>query len=332
MIDSQLDSTDYRLLNLIQIEFPLTEKPHADLGLQLGLSSDEVLHRIERFKTAGIIRLIGPVLNAGKLGYQTTLVGTKIAREQMNNADRIIGMHQRVSHCYERDHELNFWFTLAIPANDDMNGELNELSSKMNAEVIFNLPAVNVFKIGAYFNIGGHDSPVPTGHVHNTSIFNKVTDLSPTDRAVVNELQQDLPLTAKPFDFMSTHLSMDVDKFLTHCQSLMQRGIMRRFSASINHNRVGFVANAMTCWRVPQKMVETAGRKMATFKEISHCYERQTSPLWSYNMYAMIHASSKEACKIIAEKVSSEADLDRSDFALLFSTREVKKTRVRYLV
>lgn len=328
----KLDNIDKNLLNITQAEFPLSREPFSTLGLRLGVSSDEVIHRIERLKTEGIVRLIGPVFNARRLGYQTTLVGMKVAAGLLDEAGQTISAHPRVSHCYERNHDFNFWFTLAMPVEDDIETELRKLDSIIKAEATLNLPAVKVFKIGAYFNLGRGNWSVPNAGVDYISLWSKEPDLSSTDRAVINELQQDLLLTARPFDLMSTHLSMDADEFLSCCQSLIQRGVMRRFSASINHNSLGFVANAMACWRVPPAIVETIGRKMATFREISHCYERKTSHLWPYNLFAMMHADTKEACEAIAGKVSSETGLDKNGLVLLFNTKEVKKVRIRYPV
>ena len=328
----KLDNTDKKLLDIVQAQFPLSREPFSALGRRLGVSSDEVIRRIERLKAEGIVRLIGPVFNAGRLGYQTTLVGMKVAAEQLDEAAQIISAHLRVSHCYERDHDFNFWFTLAMRTEEDIETELHKLDDRIKASATLNLPAMKVFKIRAYFNIGGGDSPAPNAGVDDSSFLSKKVDLSSTDRAVVNELQQDLPLTTRPFDQMSARLSMSVDKFLSHCQGLIQRGVMRRFSASISHNMLGFVANAMGCWKVPADMVETAGRKMATVQEISHCYEREASPLWPYNLYAMMHAHTKEGCQSIADKLSSDTGLDKNAFVLLFSTKEVKKTRVRYPV
>ena len=328
----KLDNTDRKLLNIVQAEFPLTTEPFSALGRRLGVSSDELVHRIKRLKAEGIVRLIGPVFDARRLGYHTTLVGMKVAGELLGKAAQIMSAHPRVSHCYERDHDFNFWFTLAMPTEENIESELHKLGNRIKANVTLNLPAVKVFKIGAYFNTGGGDSPAPNASVVDSSFLGKDVALSPTDRAVVNELQQDLPLTARPFDQMSARLPMGVDEFLSHCQALIQRGVMRRFSASISHNILGFVANAMGCWKVPADMVETAGRKMATVQEISHCYERKTSPLWPYNLYAMMHAHTKETCESIAGKASAETGLDENGFVLLFSTKEVKKTRVRYPV
>jgi len=328
----KLDNIDKKLLNIVQAEFPLTREPFSALGRRLGVSSDEVIRSIERLKAEGIVRLIGPVFNVGRLGYQTTLVGMKVSAERLNEAAQIISAHPRVSHCYERNHDLNFWFTLAMRTEEDIQTELHKLGDRIKADATLNLPAMKVFKIGAYFNIGGGDSPAPNAGVDDSSFLSKDVDLSSTDRAVVNELQQDLPLTARPFDQMSARLSMGEDTFLSHCQGLIQRRVMRRFSASVSHNTLGFVANAMGCWKVPADMVETAGRKIATVQEISHCYERKASPLWPYNLYAMMHAHTKEGCQSIADRLSSDTGLDKNTFVLLFTTREVKKTRVRYPV
>jgi len=331
-MEVKLDNIDRKLLNIIQVMFPLSREPFSALGQQLDVSSEEVIHRIEKLKAEGIIRLIGPVLNARSIGYQTTLVAMKLTAERLNKAAQIIGTHPGVSHCYERDNDFNFWFTLAMPVENDMEGELQRLDGLIKAEATLNLPAVKVFKIGAYFNIHEDDWSAPNSGTDHNSFTNKELRLSSTDRAVINELQQDLPLIEKPFDIMSMHLSMDIDKFISHCQSLLQCGVMRRFSASINHQGLGFKANAMACWKVPSEMVKTTGKKIAAFQEISHCYERRASPLWPYNLYAVMHAGTKEACASIADKVSSESGLDKNGFVLLFSTKEVKKTRVRYPV
>ena len=328
----KLDTIDRKLLNIVQALFPLSSEPFLALGQQLGVSSEEIIHRIERLKAKGIIRLIGPVFNARSIGYQTTLVAMKLTAEQLNKAAQIISTHPGVSHCYERDNDFNFWFTLAMPVEDDIESELQRLDGLIKAEATLNLPAVKIFKIGAYFNVDRDNLSLPNTDADYTSLTIKEPDLSSTERAIINELQQDLPLTTRPFDIMSTRLSLDTNQFLSHCQSLLQRGVMRRFSASINHQGLGFKANALACWKVPLEMVKTTGKKMAAFQEISHCYERRTSPLWPYNLYAMMHTGTKEACESIADKVSSESGLDKNGFVLLFSTKEVKKTRVRYPV
>ena len=305
------------------------------MELRLSINRNEIIQRIERLKSRGVIRLIGPVFNPERLGYQTTLVAMKVPVERLDKAEQIVGTHPMVSHCYERGHDFNLWFTLAVPITEDIESETHKLGSKTEAEEILNLPAVRSFKIGAYFNLGGSYASTPSMDnmaPHSNRLANIEPAISPTDRAVINELQQDLPLNEKPFDLMSARLSIDVDKFLSRCQALLQDGIMRRFSAAVNHSKLGFTANAMACWDTPTDIIETAGNKIAKFPEISHCYERQTSNLWPYNLFAMIHAATKETCRAIVDRINSETRLDKNSLVLLFSIREIKKTRVRYTV
>lgn len=325
-----LDNLDRKLLNLVQTKFPLTTEPYANLGLQLGIDGDEVLHRIKQLKAKGIIRQISPVLDARSLGYQTTLVAMSMAESQLHKAARLLIEHPGISHGYERDHHFNLWFTLALPPEVGMKAELQKLSTLIGAEVMLELPALKLFKIGAYFDLAGDEQLMPGISAVPPSVLCQKADLSPTDKAVINELQQELPLVKRPFGRMSVRLTMEVGKFLAHCHSLQQRGIMRRFSASIRHNNVGFRANAMTCWVAPPEVVEIAGRKAAAFREVSHCYERKTSPLWPYNLFTMIHGHTREDCQTIADKISRETGLDEN--VMLFSVKEFKKARVKYLL
>jgi len=325
-----LDSIDKKLLNLVQTEFPLQPRPYSELGLKLGIDSDGVIQRIEQLKAKGIIRQISPVLDARRLGYQTTLVAMKVSASQLDKAAQLIKEHPGVSHGYQRDHRFNLWFTLAIPPAADMETELKRLASPIDAEVVFALPAIKLFKIGAYFAMDRDRQTTVDTVVQPSRVLPQEAELSPTDRLVINELQQDLPLIPAPFTAMAARLGMDEENFLAQCQSLLQLGIMRRFGALVNHRKAGFKANAMACWIAPPDKVDTAGRKLASLREVSHCYERKTNSWWPYNLFAMIHGHSREVCQVLADKVSNETGL--RDYVLLYSTKELKKTRVEYAV
>lgn len=333
-MNEELDSLDKNLLNIIQAEFPLVREPFSALGLSLGIAGAEVIRRIEGLKNDGIIRLIGPVFNPKKLGYQTTLVAAKVPLERLETAGRIVSENQMVSHCYQRDHDFNLWFTLALPVNMDVEAEVLKLGNRFKSETILNLPAIKTFKIGVYFNLGERNSdlslPVKSGTLNPASRHDH--KLSTIDRAVVNALQQDLPLYERPFDLISGKVHMDTEQFLSHCQTLLQHGIIRRFSASLNNYKLGYTANAMLCWKVPSDMVDKTGEKLASFPEVSHCYERRTNRLWPYNLFAMTHALNKENCRAVTDKICKQTGLNKNEMAVLFSTKEMKKTRVQYKV
>jgi DNA-binding Lrp family transcriptional regulator len=324
-----LDNVDQKLLGLLQVSFPLTTKPYAELGVSLDVAEDEVIRRIEQMKIKGLVRQISPVIDARYLDYKTTLVAMSVGETHLDRAAKILTEHPGVSHAYEREHHFNLWFTLAVPNTVDTDSELLQLANMIEAKATFDLPTIKAFKLRAYFNSDEDDqTEVPTG-IPDTITHQEVY-LSSVDREIINELQQDLPLISLPFAEMSARLGMDEEKLLERCQSLMSRGIIRRFGASVNHRGVGFAANAMTCWAAPKEKVEVIAEKLVPLKRVSHCYERKTNSQWHYNLFAMIHGYTNEQCQGIADKVSAETGI--TDYVLLFSTKEFKKTRVKYQV
>jgi DNA-binding Lrp family transcriptional regulator len=235
-----LDRTDKKLLNLVQREFPLTREPYADLGRKLGIEGDEVITRIEQLRVEGIIRQISPVLDARSLGYKTALAAVKVPPLKLDRAERIIREHPGVSHGYERDHSFNLWFTLATPPGVDIEAELRQLISRFEPESALALPAIKIFKIGVFFDVCGDDQVSIGTMARPVGVDLEEVALSPTERLIIKELQQDLPLLPAPFATMAAHLHMDLNHFLAQCQSLLRRGIVRRFGASLNHTKAGF--------------------------------------------------------------------------------------------
>lgn len=325
-----LDTIDRKLFSLLQAEFPLSRQPYHALGLKLGIEGEEVIQRIKQLKAKGMVRQIGPIIDSRRLGYQSTLVAMRVEEVELERVGNLISEHPGVSHSYERTHHFNIWFTLALPAGVDIEKELEQLRNTNGVQSAFTLPVVKEFKLGAYFVLDGEKQE----RVADMAGFGKAptqgVKLSQTDRRLINELQQDLPLTHGPFSIMAAHLGMSQDYFLAHCHSLQQRGVIRRFAAEVNHRKAGATANAMTCWVAPPEKIETIASRLASLSQVSHLYERKTNPLWSYNLFAMIHGNTEEACREIADKVATETGL--TDFVMIFSTREFKKTRVKYLV
>ena len=105
---------------------------------------------------------------------------------------------------------------------------------------------------------------------------------------------------------------------------------MRRYSAVLHHRRSGFRANAMIVWKVPAERSEEVGMTMAQHNAVTHCYERPTFPDWPYTHFTMVHATNAEGCEEIEKEIAAATGIE--DRLLLYSTREYKKTRVRYFV
>jgi len=152
--------------------------------------------------------------------------------------------------------------------------------------------------------------------------------INKTDKQVISLIQGDLPLDPKPFAVLAEKVGMDEESFIERVRDLKDQGIIRRFGATLRHQEAGFSSNAMVAWLAPDDRIEEVGKTFARFREVTHCYHRTPQKDWPYNLYTMVHGSDREACYRIAERLSHSAGL--SDYVLLFSVKEFKKTSMAY--
>ncbi len=153
--------------------------------------------------------------------------------------------------------------------------------------------------------------------------------LDEVDRKILILLQEDFPLVSRPFLEASEKLGIPEDEVIERVNAMMESGIVRRFSASIRHRKLGITANPLLAFKVPAERVEEVGEKLSAFDEVTHCYERQTVPgKWEYNVFAMVHGYDRKEVEKTVEKIASEVGI--KDYKLLYSTKEFKKTYKRY--
>ena len=155
--------------------------------------------------------------------------------------------------------------------------------------------------------------------------FQNLTD--ETDEKLIRLIQDGIELTHSPFSKCAEELGISEDEVVFRLKNLTAQKKIRRFGASIGHIALGFTANGMGVWDVAPDKINEIGRIMASFDEVSHCYERPRSAEWPYNMYTMIHGRSQEECYAAAEKISKAVGI--SEYKLVFSDRELKKKGVR---
>ncbi len=320
------DEVSTRLLGRLQQGLPLVAEPYEALGAELGLATGQVMAVIQILRESGVVRMIGPVMDARSLGYRTTLVAAAVQPGHLKNADAALIANPHVSHAYERDHDYNLWFTLALPGEEAVEAELRKLGDELPADVIFQLPATKLYKIGAFFGDGAE----PESSSTPSQPGQESGSLSATDRAVLNAVQRDLPMTDDPFAGMAQEAGLDVAPFLAAVGSLQERGFIRRYSAAVNHRRAGYTANGMACFAVPPELRDEIGEYLAGRREVSHCYIRRTNPHWPYDLFAMMHGREKEVSLGLARETAEKWHIE--NYGVLFSTREIKKQRIRYPV
>ncbi len=342
MTTSTIETVDREICNIVQSDFPLVERPFLKIAEGLGITEDEVMERIIELKRKNIVRQIGAIFDTRRLGYTTTLVAMRIPEKSLDDAAQIINRHPGVSHNYARNGHFNLWFTLAVSPFEDMDETLAKMVKETGAEATRKMPTIKFFKIGVNFDMVKQESDAstyfkpdePVDSKANTPMmdadWNKAQALTDFDIAFVRAMQEDLQIIPEPFKDMSDDLGIDIDALFAHVDDMVGRKLMRRFSAVLHHRRAGFAANAMGVWNVPEARSEEVGNLMAQSRSVTHCYERPRFPDWKYSHFTMLHATSQEGCEELAKEISDTTGI--TDYQLLYSSREYKKTRVRYFV
>lgn len=322
------DELDKQLLNEIQWRFPLVDRPFLELSKQHNVSEDDIIERIKMLKGIGLIRQINAIFDTRRLGYKSTLVAFSVQTDKLEQVANEVNLHPGVSHNYERNHEYNMWFTLAVPPFGNMKQDLKKMASLEGVTKYRVLPTLKLYKIGVKLDVLNQDpsDPKPIEQLKSTSeVKFTVTEL---DKKFIRVLQEDLEITAEPFKKSAQVLGISTEELFAKAKGYETMGVMRRFAAILRHREVGFSANGMVVWNVPENQIDDIGYKLAAFPQVSHCYRRPTFPDWPYNLFSMVHARTLKAAKVIAQSMSSAVNIQ--DYSILFSSREFKKQRVKY--
>ena len=146
-----MDEIDKKILNILQKEFPLEERPFQIVAERCDLTEEEALGRIQKMKDAGIIRRIGAVFDGAKLGRASTLCAARVPEEKIGNFVNVVNAYKGVTHNYLRDNEYNVWFTVNAASLKDIELFLVALKEKTGVTDILDMRAVRTFKIDASF-------------------------------------------------------------------------------------------------------------------------------------------------------------------------------------
>jgi DNA-binding Lrp family transcriptional regulator len=160
---------------------------------------------------------------------------------------------------------------------------------------------------------------------------NMLPRLDDADRRMLAAIQNGLPLVPRPFAEIGTRLGLSEAEVMARLQQLQTRGVIRRFGVVVRHHEVGYGANAMVVWDVPDEQVRELGQCLAGFDFITLCYKRPRHlPQWRYNLYCMIHGKSREEVHAHLEWMVNHCGLQSLPHEVLFSRRRFKQRGAVY--
>ena len=327
-----LDETDKRLMNLLQSSFPLDPEPYGLIAAEAALEPDEVIARTRRLLDERIIREITPIFDTRALGYESMLVAARVDAENPQRAATIVNSHPGVSHNYLRTHDFNLWFTIATPPDSELglDGTLEVLMRETGAESMRQLPTLTLFKINMNLEMEKGTEALASAVDASPPRELEAQPYDDRDVAVIRALQGPMDTVARPYDPAAEELGIGTEELLDHLRGMVDRRILRRVAAILYHRRAGFSANGMGVWKVPEEEIMETGGRMASFRGISHCYQRPTYEDWPYSVFTMAHGRSKEECDAILDSIAEECGIGPDGRATLYSSTEYKKVRLHY--
>ncbi len=321
-----IDTLDKEILNEIQWTFPLVSQPYHEIAKKFDVSVEEIKKRLTNLKKTGILRQLSAIFDTRRLGYKSSLVAMKIDPDKLDYVAQQINRHPGVSHNYERNHEFNLWFTLAVPPGLDLKTEVDKFSKLVGIQKIRLLPTIKLFKIGVKLEMVDDKKHEVKPTEEKKKIQNVKFVPTEEDKKFIRELQKDLEIVDKPFLNATQKLGLTEEQVFEKLRYYENIGVMRRFAAILRHRDVGFTANGMIVWKVPDERITEVGEKLGSFPQVSHCYQRPVYKDWPYSVFSMIHCKSEDEAKNMAKEIQVD------DYKILFSAREFKKTRVEYFV
>ncbi len=161
-------------------------------------------------------------------------------------------------------------------------------------------------------------------------IINLVINYGELDRAIIVATQGGLPLVARPYHQLAEQLQISPELLMQRMRQMQESGIIRRIGVVPNHYALGYRANGMSVWDVPDEMIDSLGKRVGNLPFVSHCYRRPRHlPQWPYNLFAMVHGKTRDEVEAQVAQIALLLGEQVRAHEILYSTRILKKTGLR---
>lgn len=322
--DIRLTAFQFNVLSAVQEPLPLCERPFEAMAQTLRCTERELLNEIGRFKADGLIRRYRAQLQYRALGKTAVLAAAAVPAEHIESVAAQVSALAGVSHNYQRGGRLNLWFTLQADSLEQIESTLGGLRREFGIP-FYSFPAETVYKLDVKFDPAGPGENwfTPAAHYPLRVGTARPTELTPGEKAVLNAIQCELPIAAKPFEQMLGEVPLSV------LCSLADKGVLGKIAAVLDYPRLGYIANAMFCAAADVDRIDAVGQALSRVPAVTHCYRRRAYPDWPYTLYAMLHADTLDRIAAFVQTFCREHGI--ADSQLLPTVREFKKSPVAIL-
>jgi len=315
---------EMRLLNEFQRDFPLAPAPFEEIARTLACDEDTVRRTLKELLEHGAISRIGAVFPPHRLGA-STLAALAVPPEQVDAIARQINAYPEVNHNYEREHAYNVWFVIAAARRARMKTVLHDIARQSGYRPLY-LPMIEDYHIDLGFDL--HGKPPRRQHHPAQAPFTPHT----LDRRLIAAIQTGIAPVSRPYREAARQAGMTEEHVIRRLKEMVQGGLIKRWGVIVRHHELGFRANAMAVWDIPDERVAALGRCISQYRFITLCYRRQRHlPDWPYNLYCMVHGRDRATVETALTKLRDECGLHDFGHQVLFSRRRFKQCGARYV-
>jgi len=319
-MDSPYSPLEFSLLNDWQRDFPIVAQPFAELGRKVGAGETAVLAALERLQARGAISRAGAVLAPRRIGA-STLAALAAPAAEIERIAALVSARPEVNHNYQREHRFNLWFVATAADQATLDNALRAIERETGCAVI-SLPLEQEYHIDLGFDL-------KSAHKHHAKLpGTPAREPDAAEKALIAALQPGLELVSRPFARLGERAGMSEDEVLARIAGWLDEGLIKRFGIVVRHHELGYRANAMVVFDLPDAEVDRIGLQLAAEPGVTLCYRRtRRLPDWPYNLYCMVHGRSREHAQPVIDRLAAMAGAAAT---VLFSTRRFKQCGARY--
>jgi siroheme decarboxylase len=323
-----VDALDYRLLNDFQHDFPLVPAPFAELAARLDCPEAEVLKRLDRLRAGGSVSRVGAVFAPRRVGA-STLAALAVPADRLEAVAARVSAQPEVNHNYEREHIWNLWFVATAEDGAALARCLRRIRRETGCPIMA-LPLETEYHIDLGFDLAPGAAKVRAPVAPRPIPRGGTPALADEERRLMAALQDGLVLVPRPFLRLSAQAGMGEADVIGTLAQWLDYGILKRFGVVVRHHELGYQANAMCVWDVPDERADELGMLLAAEHGVSLCYRRRRAKGWPYNLYCMIHGRHRLEVETRVVELARDCGLAAYSAEVLFSRRRFKQCGARY--
>lgn len=330
-----MEALTRRLLNDYQREFPLAPQPFDQIARELDTGTDALLAHLRELQVRGVVSRIGPVFRPNTVGA-STLAAMAVPPAELERVAAQVNGFPQVNHNYEREHRYNLWFVLTAADRAAIDTTLDAIR-RQTGYAVMSLPLLRDYHIDLGFHLrfdraanlsrgdGGERIPAPVPAADTGRIA--------TGEDLIEAIQGGLPLVARPYQAIAERIGTTEAAVIAQLGDLLERGIIKRLGVVVRHHELGYRANAMVVWDVPDNQIDHIGRLLGDQDCVTLCYRRpRRLPDWRYNLFCMVHGQDRSEVLACIARMRTALGLDDIPHEVLFSGRRFRQRGARYRI